>query len=269
MSPPPPPPPPAGPPPPPPPSPPPSAPDWTYKLTWGGRFAFIKPIRGIPALHPTVQNQICGAQLKAGDPIPASGLWSEKGASAADGADCGTVLAGGYFYAFNYPTATEPNIGYNRSEDSPVSIYMVMDATSRVYFVMSLVAPSSAYYNKYITADFIGSGIGLQTDPVTEKRVNASVIVADTDGWSNSKIDPWDTSASRLDSSDSSGSTTATWRAVRDKQDGTVIGPLPASGFSLKVSIRGHNLPRSNAIKVGRPRRPHLTHASYMPRTVH
>ena len=93
-----------------------SIPDYTYRFEWDlfrdpPPYAAVFPITGMPTTHPKVQNTICGEQLNAGDPIPASSYWSTNGWSVYSASRCSTVVGGKLFYGYNYPTGSSGNTG--------------------------------------------------------------------------------------------------------------------------------------------------------------
>ena len=69
----------------------------------------VSPIVGLPGTHPLVTNTICGVTRSAGDPIPASGKWSETGASGANDASCKTKTGGELFYAYKCAPHPHPH----------------------------------------------------------------------------------------------------------------------------------------------------------------
>jgi hypothetical protein len=102
--------------------------DANYQLVCTGRPGVyvrsvgIQPITGMPATHPKVTQAICGETLSAGDPIPATGLWSKSGSTTAGASDCNTVVSGELFYAQNHPVGSSGNTGYQNQDAA--SFYM-------------------------------------------------------------------------------------------------------------------------------------------------
>lgn len=84
----------------------------------GPKTHVVKPVDGYPAEHAHVKNTICGVKYNAGshnmtrhspderasgDPLPASGKWSQKGAASATDSSCQTLDGGGMYYAYQFP----------------------------------------------------------------------------------------------------------------------------------------------------------------------
>ena len=218
--------------------------NYTYKFEWDiiesqalGRdppSSAIFPIDGMPANHPKVTNQICGEQLYAGAPIPATGLWSRDGATASSDSSCETQVSGQFFYAYDYPSRSSGNTGFVNPD--AITLYTVMDVLERVYLVITLDSPGNQYpsegdYGKNMSVTFTSEGlVGLATPPAVVQ------------GDDPAEVSNWDAAT---------GTATANWRWKPCCTDGAVIGPIPDSNFSLTMTVNSYGIPTTNAVRVG------------------
>ena len=227
--------PPSPPPSPPPPSPPLILPDYTYKFEWNlingmwKNYASVTPITGLPSTHPKVAYQICGEQMAAGDPVPATGLWSTSGRTTAGG-NCQEQPGGQLFYGYNFPSVSSGNTGYAIAD--ALVIYMVMDSSSAVYLVVSL---DKAHNNNNPNGKKLS--MGFTSTGLTGLSPQVALVQADDPGEVS-----WNSGA---------GTGSGTWRWATCCTDGAVIGPMPTDGFTLTMSVTMYQIPASNAVRVG------------------
>lgn len=188
---------------------------FTYRLDWntvssGEVSVEVIPVSTMPAAHPKVTGTVCGETFAAGSPIPANSFWSTSGAATAGGAGCTSVTSGEMFYAYNYPSTSSGNSGYNRR--NTLSIYMINDDANDAYIVLSVDIPNSGQTG----------GDTLSVDITSTGIPGARVILSDDAGEVT-----WDTAT---------GVGSATWGWSECCTDGAVIGPLPRSGFTLDLT---------------------------------
>ena len=83
----------------------------SYGPTDSAQYAVTHPVTKFPSTHALINNRICGRQFLEDDPIPATGMWSDTGASDPTDETCRQVSSGELFYGYNFPTAFQSNTG--------------------------------------------------------------------------------------------------------------------------------------------------------------
>ena len=208
-------------------------PAFTYRFEWdlhlpSPSYSAVFPITALPAVHPLVTSNICGQSFSAGDAIPLTGLWSERGWQTNQGWTCNSMSGGQMFYGYNYPSTNSGNTGYVNQD--AMSVYMVMDSGNNVYLVVGLDAPIPGRYSgaRRVWMTWTSTGLAGGSTAIVQSDDNGEVT--------------WNTAA---------GTGTASWRWVTCCTDGAVIGPMPSQGFSLTFHITRYDVPATGGLKIG------------------
>eukprot|EP00730_Choanoeca_flexa_P004202 TRINITY_DN11628_c0_g1_i11.p1 TRINITY_DN11628_c0_g1~~TRINITY_DN11628_c0_g1_i11.p1 ORF type:complete len:1035 (+),score=91.97 TRINITY_DN11628_c0_g1_i11:1645-4749(+) len=175
-----------------------------------------------PKNHVLTNEIICGQSFSAGDPIPASGLWSNNGKRSSNG--CSEVSGGAMFYAYNYPEHSSSNTGFEEHEIA--LFYFVQRADSNVSFVLVHDRPKN------------------EDGGDVELKINAPKLAKTPIGW-ELKDDPSETY--EWDRATGQGRIKQGW--VECCTDGASLGPLPPSGY--RITFRYTQIEGLTGVKVG------------------
>lgn len=215
--------------------------DQCFEVSWGPLsspyYRVVQPVSEFPSTHALVQNTVCGQTFSTGDPIPATGLWSESGATLASDPSCRTVRAGELFYAYNFPDQFASNTGLN--EVSTELFYFIHDTGGHVNLVVvhdKIGNPTGGNAKMYLdAADLQNRGVGLTFfDDVNAQ--NYSYPGAFYGACANP---PLQTPADCHSWSEALGQGYFYWKWNKNAADGMALGPLPDVGtydYAFSVS---------------------------------
>ncbi|EDQ89459.1 uncharacterized protein MONBRDRAFT_25119 [Monosiga brevicollis MX1] len=199
--------------------------DLCYRLRWRladpiPRERMIRPVTGFPPEHALVQNERCGHQYAAGDPIPVSALYSTSNGNSG----CQEVTGGSLFYAYNWPNGASANTGFEEPEKA--LFYFVQREDSNVSFVLVHDTPGNA--------DGGGVTLELLAPDLAGRELDWEV----RDDYNE---------VYEYDSTTGLGRIVQNWAVCCT--DGAALGPLPPYGY--RITFRYSRILGLNGVRVG------------------
>lgn len=210
-----------------------------YEVRWKDaksrmRKHVMTPVPRFPEGHPKVSEPaVCGISDSFGF-IPPKGKWALTGNSEADSQECQEVSGGELFYAYNNPTTSSSNTGFD--EDNSLVMFFVQDTDYRGYWVVVIDKPEAKSQDSGMLELLIDS-VGLDDqnvevllyDDIPKGPMGENCTVENI-RLENHGVDCYDWNSQ-------TGSGRFIWRWNKCCTDGMVLGSLPSSNFCIQVAV--------------------------------
>jgi hypothetical protein len=212
----------------------------------------VQPLDKINAGHELLTSAQCGSTYSVNQPIPATGKWSNNGATSSSSSSCYNVDGGGLMYAYNHPKHSSSNTGFESVEkaqflflvDEADSLYFLIGLDKYVpffdlaLFIFNSHIPSPPLSNRPNNAD--GGKFALQIESVAGSLAGTTVSLYDDTRGNTFPSSSWNScfnyGQDRFAWDSVNGRGSMRWYWATCCTDGAVISGLP-SGSGVEGNI--------------------------------